>query len=120
MALIMAGGRTMSGKNIPKSRKLYFQISVTLLLFALMTAAILTVVYFSSVNSFLEAQDEYMRNVTNTAYRLFSPDDPDQYVLIQSFFEQNPSEIGAPLTKEEMRLYTEAVLSPDLLITKMI
>ena len=120
MTLIMAGGRTMSRKNIPKSRKLYFQISVTLLLlFALMTAAILTVVYFSSVNSFLEAQDEYMRNVTNTAYRLFSPDDLDQYVLLQSFFEQNPSEIEAPLTEEELSLYTEAALSPDPLITKM-
>ena len=100
----------MPKNDIQKSRKLFLQISLTLLpIFALITAAVLLVVYFSSVNSFLEAQNEYMRNVTDTTYRNLDTDDPEQYVLFQSYFEQHPSEIEADLTEEEVNAYNDAV-----------
>ena len=102
------------------SKKLYFQITLVLLpIFALMTAAILAVVYFSSVNSFLEAQNEYMRSVTDTTFRNVNPDDPQQYVQFQSYFEQHPSEIEADLTEEEILAYYEASETGDFSEEKM-
>lgn len=50
----------MPGNDIQKSRKLFLQISLTLLpIFALITAAVLLVVYFSSINSFVGTAPQY-------------------------------------------------------------
>ena len=100
--------------------KLYFQISIIILpIFALITAAVLIVVYFSSINSFLEAQNDYMRNAINTTYQNLKTDDPQDYVLFQSYLEQHPSVIEEPMTDEEMLLYTEAADSPGSIQEKI-
>ncbi len=63
--------------------KLFFQISIIILpIFALITAAVLIVVYFSSINSFLEAQNDYMRNAINTTYQNLKSDDPQEYLCL--------------------------------------
>ena len=100
--------------------KLFFQISIIILpIFALITAAVLIVVYFSSINSFLEAQNDYMRNAINTTYQNLKTDDPQDYVLFLSYIEQHPSVIEEPMTDEEMLLYTEAADSPGSIQDKI-
>ena len=103
-----------------KRSKLFFQISMTLLpIFALITAAVLIVVYFSSINSFLEAQNDYMRNSINTTYQNLKTDDPQDFVYFRSYFEQHPSEVEEPMTDEEMLIYSEAVDSPGSIQDKI-
>ena len=100
--------------------KLFFQISIIILpIFALITAAVLIVVYFSSINSFLEAQNDYMRNAINTTYQKLKSDDPQEYVLFLSYLEHHPSVIEEPMTDEEMLLYTEAADSPGSIQEKI-
>ena len=88
-------------------------------IFALITAAVLTVVYFSSINSFLEAQNDYMRNSINTTYQNLKTDDPQQFVLFQSYFEQHPSEVEKPLTGDEFLIYSEAAEAPGSMQDKI-
>ena len=103
-----------------KRSKLFFQISMTLLpIFALITAAVLTVVYFSSINSFLEAQNDYMRNSINTTYQNLKTDDPQDFVYFRSYFEQHPSEVEEPMTDEEMLIYSEAADAPGSIQDKI-
>ena len=103
-----------------KRSKLFFQISITLLpIFALITAAVLTVVYFSSINSFLEAQNDYMRNSKNTTYQNLKTDDPQDFVYFRSYFEQHPSEVEEPMTDEEMLIYSEAADAPGSIQDKI-
>ena len=56
-----------------KRQRLLIQITAIVLpLFALMTAAVIYIVYSSTVNGFLEAQNDHIKKFVNSDYALFS------------------------------------------------
>lgn len=88
-------------KGNRKKHRLLFQITAIVLpLFALMTAAVIYIVYSSTVNGFLEAQNSHIKKFVNSDYALFSFIDQDADPRIPEWYLDQTAKADFDYTTE--------------------